>query len=153
MHEELRRHLVAQKGKLTGEWIRKNSSYDVYICVILGMNPRESRYWDAEWNGLKLEFKKGKSIWVDLVRYSEIFLGLAPKAAMEAVTLFFIPGASKDRIEEIIGVETKALMEKFGLTEEGARALIQLNEVVPRQLNAQASLTVNDVREVSLWRV
>jgi hypothetical protein len=153
MYDQLKKHLEAHKGRLRGDWIGKRSSYDIYICAILEMKGIESRYWDGEWNGLLLEFKKGRSIWVDLVRYSEILLGSAPKEAIETLTLFFIPAGSKDRIEEIIAVETKALIEKFALTADSARALVQLNKQVPRQLNAQASLTVKDIRGVAIWEL
>lgn len=151
MYEDLKRHLITFKKDLRGDWIRKNSSYDKYICDILRMTPRKSRYWDAEWNGLFLEFKKGKSIWLNLVRYSEVLLKVSPEAAVETMTVFFVPTSPKDAIEEIVVADTKRLIEKLCLTEDMARRLVKFNEHVPRQLNAQASLTLSDVRKISHW--
>jgi hypothetical protein len=153
MYEELREQLRTFKNDLLGDWILKNSSYDTEICDILKMNFMKSRYWDAEWNGLFIEFKKGRSIWLDLVRYSEVLLQLNNDASRETITLFFVPTKSKDKIEEIVGVETKSIIEKLGLTDKLARSLVELNDYVPRQLNAQASLTVNDVKKISRWIV
>ena len=96
-----------------------------------------------------MEFKKGRSIWLDLVRYSEILLSITPEAQTETITLFFLPTAYKNSIEEIVVVETKRLIEKMNLTDEIAHRLLELNEQVPRSLNAQASLTVNDIKMIS----
>ena len=62
------------------------------------------------------------------------------------LTLFFIPDKKRDRIEEIICVKTKTIIEKVAITEEIANQLIKLNKGVPHALNAQASLTKRDVR-------
>ena len=110
-----------------------------------------SRYCDAEWNGLFLEFKKGRSVWLDLVRYSEILLKVGEEASQETITIFFIPNKRRTEIEEIIVVDTKILIEKLRLNAEIAERLIKLNKVVPRSLNAQASMTLNDIRGISKW--
>jgi hypothetical protein len=117
------------------------------------MEPDKSRYWDAVWNGLKIEFKKGRSIWLDLVRYSEILLKDNADASEDTITLFFVPDNQKYTIENIVMVETKSLIQELRLTEEIAKTLLQLNSHVPRQLNAQASLTLADVRRISQWIV
>jgi len=74
MLNQLEQHLIENKNKLMGEWIKNNSSYDGYICDILNMTEDTVRYWDAIWNNQYIEFKKGNSIWLDIVRYSEILL-------------------------------------------------------------------------------
>ena len=153
MNSDLKRHLEANKQHLRGYWIEKNTSYENDICGLLGMTPHKSRYWDAEWNGILLEFKKGKSIWLDLVRYSEILLQVDRDASKETTTIFFIPDKSKTHIEEIIVVNTKTLIEKLCLNEEMARTLIALSKIVPRSLNAQASLTPNDIKNISQWKI
>jgi len=153
MNSDLKKHLAAYKESLTGYWIEKNSSYDGDICKILRMTPRKCRYWDAEWNGLFLEFKKGRSIWLDLVRYSEMLLRVSREASEETITTFFVPNKGRSKIEEIIMVETKVLIRKLCLNSEIAARLIELNKVVPRSLNAQASLTLADVRAISQWIV
>jgi len=141
MNNSIEQHLKDHKKDLNGEWVGKNSGYDGAICEVLGMTPRKSRYWDAEWQGMLLEFKKGKSIWLDLVRYSEILLRVTTEASKPTITLFFVPDPYRYEIEEIVVVETNHLIEKLKLNEEIAGSLVALNKHVPRQLNAQASLT------------
>ena len=153
MDSDLKSHLKTNKPYLTGSWVDRNASYEDDICLLLRMNPKKSRYWDAEWNGLFLEFKKGKSIWLDLVRYSEIFLQVDTDASKETMTVFFIPNKARTQIEEIVVVDTKRLIEKLLLNTEVAKALIELNRMVPRSLNAQASLTLKDIRYISRWIV
>ena len=153
MFEKLREHLLRFKRGLKGAWVGKRAGYDGYICKALKMKLNKGRYWDAEWNGGFLEFKKGKSIWLDLVRYSEILLGVSPEASAATLTVFFVPTKYRDRIDEIIVVDTKRLIEKLRLTEDMACGLIELNKQVPRSLNAQASLTLNDVKGISRYVV
>ncbi len=151
MYQELKEHLNKQKLNLQGDWVEKNSSYERYICEALAMNPDKSRYWDAVWNGFHIEFKKGRSIWLDLVRYSEVLLKENANASVDTITLFFVPDDRKYTIAEVIMVETKLLIQKLRLTEEIARTVIQLDHHVPRQLNAQANLTLPDVKRISQW--
>ena len=151
--EQLQRHLENKKDNLIGEWIKNNSSYDGYICKILDMEEDTVRYWDAIWNNQEIEFKKGNSIWLDLVRYSEVLLQSNEDASKDTLTLFFIPNKAKDKIEEIICVVTKKLIEYIKLDQEKAEQLILLSENVPRSLNAQASLTKNDIRNIATFIV
>jgi len=151
--KQLKEHLENNKEKLVGEWITNNSSYDGYICDILNMQEDTVRYWDAIWNHQQIEFKKGNSIWLDLVRYSEILLQINTDASKETLTLFFIPNKTKDKIEEVICVTTKKLIEYINLNQEKAKQLILLNKNVPRSLNAQASLTKKDVRSIATFIV
>jgi hypothetical protein len=153
MLNQLEQHLIENKNKLMGEWIKNNSSYDGYICDILNMTEDTVRYWDAIWNNQYIEFKKGNSIWLDLVRYSEILLKTNIESSKETITLFFIPNKSKDVIEEIICVITKDLINLINLNEDSAKQLIELNEKVPRSLNAQASLTKKDIRTIATFIV
>ena len=149
MYEDLKEHLSKKGNLLSGSWIESNSSYDSDICKILEMNVSRGRYWDARWKTYYMEFKKGSSIWLDLVRLSESFLRINEDASKETLTLFFIPDKKRERIEEIICVKTKTIIEKVAITEEIAKQLINLNSAVPRSLNAQASLTKKDVRNLS----
>lgn len=150
---ELKHHLEKNKEKLIGEWIKKNSSYDNDICKILNMKEDTVRYWDAIWNNQQIEFKKGNSIWLDLVRYSETLLQINPDASKETLTLFFIPNSTKDKIEEIICVTTKKLIEYIKLDKKKAKELILLKENVPRSFNAQASLTKKDIKKIARFIV
>ena len=151
--EQLKQHLKTNKKNLIGEWIKKNSSYENDICYILDMQEDKVRYWDAIWKNQPIEFKKGNYIWLDLVRYSEILLKINEDACRETLTLFFIPNKTKNKIEEIICVDTKKLIEYIKLDKEKAKQLILLNENVPRSLNAQASLTKKDVRNIASFIV
>ena len=153
MISELQSYLQANIHNLRGAWVQKKSAYEADICRALLMEKEAGRYWDAKWNGYLLEFKKGTSIWLDLVRYSEVLLRVNENACREVLSLFFIPDKRKEQIAEIICVESCAIIENLKLSEEYARMLIQLNDRVPRSLNAQASLTVNDLRRLEKFSV
>lgn len=82
-----------------------------------------------------------------------MLLRVSREASEETITTFFVPNKGRSKIEEIIMVETKVLIRKLCLNSEIAARLIELNKVVPRSLNAQASLTLADVRAISQWIV
>ena len=147
--QNLRTHLEKNIYNLKGEWVKKNSSYDKYICDILDMTEDTCRYWDAIWNSYFIEFKKGKSIWLDLVRFSEEILKINSNAEKHTITLFFIPNKEKNEILKIIGVKTSKIIKKLKLNEENAIFFIMSNENLPRSFNAQASLTIKDISEIA----
>ena len=153
MYERLREHLHTLKADLKGYWILDYSPYKENLCHILKMRCRKSGYWDAEWEGLFLEFEKGRNIRLDLLRYSKALLKLDPDASVSTLTAFFIPTQRRERIEKIIVVDTRRLIKKLDLTEEVAKGLIALNKRIAGKLNAQASLTLKDLKEISLWTV
>ncbi|MDA2928203.1 hypothetical protein MYX78_13415 [Acidobacteria bacterium AH-259-G07] len=145
--------------RLEGEWVGKKSWYEAGICQTLGIELQKGRYWDGKWGEYLLEFKKGKSIWLDLVRYSEFLLHhrvldvLHEDAGKEVLSLFFLPDASRHRIIEIIGVESCALVKQLNLSERYAAVLLALSLNVPHSLNAQASLTLKDLRNIQAFSV
>lgn len=149
MIQELKEHLELNKEILHGDWVRNNSSYDGDICKLLNMEENTVRYWDAIWNGMYIEFKKGNSIWLDLVRYSEVLTKSNSDAEKETFTLFFIPNKERTGIVQVIGVRTQDIIDKLGLNEIYSKELLELNSIVPRSLNAQASLTKKDVTSIS----
>jgi hypothetical protein len=151
MYEDLKSHLEVNKYNLRGAWVAKKDQYENYICGALFMSANKSRYWDARWNEYYLEFKKGKSVWLDLVRYSEILLKLNPSVSHQVLNLFFIPNINRSSICEILCVETNTLINTLRLTNIFANQLIELNKNIPRSLNAQASLTINDLRQISVF--
>jgi len=153
MYEKLREHLHTFKADLKGYWILDYSPYKENVCRILKMRCRKSGYWDAEWEGLFLEFEKGRSIRLDLIRYSRALLKLEPDSSLSALTAFFIPTQRRERIEQIIVVDTRRLLRKLNLKEDIAKGLIALNKRIDGKLNAQASLSLKDVKEISLWTV
>jgi hypothetical protein len=153
MLDDLKQHLTERLPQLRGNWLQNNSGYEDDICQILEMQSSKCRYWDATWNQYRIEFKKGRNIWLDLVRYSEILINLNEEAGKETICLFFVPNQDRSLIEEIVCVETSALIAAVGLTSSHAVSLIQLMNDVARSLNAQASLTVNDVRRIKAFSV
>ena len=150
---DLKQHLQAHLSRLEGDWVQSNSGYENDICRVLGMQPEKGRHWDAAWKGHCIEFKKGRSIWLDLVRYSEALLKVNDDARRETICLFFVPNKERSRIEEVICVKSNALIEAVGLTQPQAKSLLQIMEAVPRSLNAQASLTVKDVKRIKAFSV
>ena len=153
MYADLKQHLTQHMGSLRGSWVGRKSGYEPGLCAALGFSVEtKRRYWDASWNGYRIELKKGTSIWLDLVRYSEIHLKANEDAACETLTLFFIPNG-ETAIGKVICVRTCDLISKLGLDVELARFLTMLQSKVPRSLNAQASLTVNDVTAIATFVV
>ena len=69
------------------------------------------------------------------------------------LSLFFIPDKQRVRIAEIICVETTSLITKMNISAGHAEMLLLLKKNVPRSLNAQASLTVGDLRKIKLFSV
>jgi len=149
MYEDLKNHLLSLMFALEGEWVQKKDQYEQFICDALLMQVDQGRYWDARWGNYVIEFKKGKSVWLDLVRYSEILLNQNEYAGIPVINLFFIPNKEKTFIEEIICVETDKIISFLNLNNVFAQQLLELNSKVPRSLNAQASLTVRDLRNIS----
>ena len=144
----LRQNLIL----LNGSFVSKNSGYDGDICKIINdFEEKTTRYWDCFWKeeSLYIEFKKGRSIWLDLVRYSEIILGINTESSVQTFTLFFIPNNDRSKIIEIIGLETNKLIKKINLDKKDALQLLDLNKTVPRSFNAQASLTIKDIKTIA----
>jgi len=148
---KLRDLLQTSISKLTGDFVSKRSGYDSEICILIeGFRLEETRHYDCTWGSgnLNIEFKKGTNIWLDLVRYSEVLL-LNSNTDMATYTLFFIPDITKRSIKEIIGVDTRKIIEKVGLTIDEAILIRKIHEKVLRNLNAQANLTVRDVKTIA----
>jgi hypothetical protein len=133
---------------LNGDWISKNSAYETELCQEIGWNLNTNRYFDAEKNNICIEIKKGKSIWLDLVRYSEIVLNIGEQ---NTITAFFIPNQRRTQIEKIYFVETSKIINHLKIDTNIAQRLISLNQGVPRSLNCQASLTVRDISSLAFY--
>ena len=71
---DLRIHLSERYSHLQGDWVAERKPYEGAICLALGMEEQAGPYWDARWGTYLIEFKKGRSIWIDLVRYAEVLL-------------------------------------------------------------------------------
>ena len=156
MYDDLRKHITDHFNKLRGDWVGKDSGYEVGLCNVLGFEREheETRHWDAKWGSYTIEFKKGKSgALFDLVRYSEVLLDRPDLNTPRNVVLVFITDDNAKSIKGVIGVSVPLLIERFGLGNDDARFLVQLNAKMPRQLNAQANLTINDLRGISSFNV
>lgn len=147
MYSELKNLLIAKKSNLFWHFVKQNSWYDAELAAILWMSADTCRYWDAIWNEQKIEFKKWRSIWLDLIRYSEILLKISPESSEDTITIFFIPDTSREKIVQIIWVKTEKIIQKLKLDLNISKSLIEMQQRMPRSLNAQASLTVKDVRD------
>jgi hypothetical protein len=153
VYEDLQQALTLRLPRLNGAWVSRNAAYEPDLCRLLGMTQTKSRYWDATWRDYLIEFKKGRSIWLDLVRYSEILTKKYPDAARKTICLFFIPTTERRRIRQVICVETESILSKLSLSQGHAEALLEFHKTVPRSLNAQASLTLSDVRAIACFIV
>lgn len=133
---------------IDGEWIKKNSNYESGLCECVGWNKVLTRYYDATVDTFKIEIKKGKSIWLDLVRYSEIVLG---KGDEDTITAFFIPNNDRTEIVNIYFVKTKSIIDFFRIDKISAEYILSLNEQLPHSLNCQASITLADVKRLAFY--
>jgi len=113
------------------------------------MDTDTKRYWDVKWDDDYIELKKGNSRWLDLVRYSEIFLKVNEDASQRTITLFLIPDKNRNKIEEIICVNTDKILKYYKLTKERANFYIKEKEIIPGSFNAQASLGITDLRQMA----
>jgi hypothetical protein len=151
--EKLYTHLICIKENLNGQWISKNSGYEKEACIDLGFDCECKRYWDADWGGFKIEIKKGKSIWLDEVRYSEIFMSSDAiendECKQETITIFIIPTKDKSKIENIIIVDTRKLITFMKINAEWAKTLLSRQNETTRSLNCQQSMTIKDVKTLA----
>lgn len=150
--EQLNYYLQDKIKELNGKWVSKNSGYEKEACVNLGFNCRPSRYWDSEYNGLYIELKKGKSIWLDEVRYCEIFMSDKidnEECKKETITMFLIPSKGKERIENIILVDTRKIIQFLNINAEWAERLLNRKKETVRSLNCQQSMTIKDLKSIA----
>ena len=60
MYDDLRKHITDRFNELRGEWVVKNSNYEIGLCHALVFGHEETRHWDAKWGPYTIELKKGK---------------------------------------------------------------------------------------------
>ncbi len=148
--QDLKEHLKQSFPLLTGDWVSGKRKYESFFASAIGATFREGRYWDCIWQGIHLELKMG-NIWLDLVRYSEYVLKRTPESHVPVVTLFM--RYKQQRITDIYAVHTDNLIKTLNLSTRTAEDLLRIKDEVPRSLNAQASLTENDVRKIAEFHV
>lgn len=133
--------------EISGSWIARNSGYERDLCKILNWDFSTARYYDALCDDVAIEIKKGKSIWLDLVRYSEIFLG---EGTQDTITAFFIPNSERSKIQHVYFVDTRDLMTKLNLSNKRAEIIVAINKDMLRSLNMQVRLTVKDIKDIAI---
>ena len=150
--EKLNNYLQDKIRQLHGEWISKISGYEKDACVNLGFKCETKRYWDSEYNGLYIEIKKGKSIWLDEVRYCEIFMSdtsVNEECKKKTITMFLIPSKDKASIENIILIDTQKIIQFLNINTEWAERLLIRKKETVRSLNCQQSMTIKDLKSIA----
>jgi hypothetical protein len=148
--QDLKEHLQRSLPSLRGDWVSGKRKYESFFASAMGATFQEGRYWDCIWNGIYLELKMG-NIWLDLVRYSEYILKRTQESHVVVITLFM--RYREQRITDIYAVTTENLIRALNLSARTAEDLLRIKHEVPRSLNAQASLTENDVRKIAEFHV
>ena len=150
--EDLKNHLETKIQSLNGDWIKKNSGYEKEACIQLGVNCETKRYWDCKYNNSYIEIKKGKSIWLDEVRYCEIFMcdSLDNDDCKEkTITIFLIPDKDKVKIDNIIIIDTSKLITFLKIDTEWANTVLTRHKITTRSVNYQQSMTINDLKQIA----
>jgi hypothetical protein len=149
---ELNIYLQTKINELNGTWISKNSGYEKEACLNLGFNCETKRYWDCEYNGSYIEIKKGKSIWLDEVRYCEILMSDNidnDECKKKTITMFLIPTKDKNKIEKIYIIDTQKLIDFMKIDKVWAEILLSRHKQTTRSLNCQQSMTIKDLRLIA----
>ncbi len=135
-------------GEMEGEWVAPKNAYESRFCQILGWECVNRRYCDAITpSGHLVELKKGQaSMWYDMVRYAEIFLGIGDQ---NTVTVFLRWSKKKMRVTEIYVIDTVEILKFLKMDEAKAHTCILYKRDAPRGLNMQASMTALDMRSVA----
>ena len=147
--EQLKDYLQERIKFLKGDWIQKNSGYEEEACINLGFNCQTKRYWDCEYNGLYIEIKKGKSIWLDEVRYCEIYMKDNDDCKKKTITIFLIPSKDKNKIENIIIIDTQKIIDFLQINTEWAKNLLSRRKIIRRCLCCQQSMTIKDAKSIA----
>jgi hypothetical protein len=150
IYKTLELYLQERIRNLTGDWLKKPSHYEKQVCDILGFEFDSNRYWDAKFDGIKIELKKGIGHgWFDLVRYAEAYI--QGGEAMEVLNLFLITDPRRTLVKEIIGIETQAITRI--LNPHRATQLIEFQKwakELVRDLNAQARFQPDDLEKMAI---
>ena len=148
--QDLKDHLQQSLPLLVGDWVSGKRKYESFFASAIGATFQEGRYWDCIWQGIYLELKMG-NVWLDLVRYSEYLLKRTPESYIPVITLFM--RYKEQQVTDIYAVSTEKLIRALNLSTQTAEDLLRISDEVPRSLNAQASLTENDVRKIAEFHV
>ena len=149
-------HLQTTINKLKGPWISKNSGYEKEACLNLGFNCETKRHWDCEYDGSYIEIKKGKSIWLDEVRYCEIFMSDNidnDECKKKTITMFLIPTKDKKKVEKIYIIDTQKLIDFMKIDKVWAERLLSRHKQTKRGVNCQQRMTIKDLRLIADYTI
>ena len=149
-------YLQTKINELNGAWISKNSGYEKEACLNLGFNCETKRYWDCEYDGSYIEIKKGKSIWLDEVRYCEIFMSDNidnDECKKKTITMFLIPTKDKKKVDKIYIIDTQKLIDFMKIDKVWAERLLSRHKQTTRSLNCQQSMTIKDLRLIADYTI
>jgi hypothetical protein len=133
---------------LQGDFVVPKNAYEKDFCGIFGWTMVDSRYYDAcTMDDEKIEIKKGQSqMWFNLVRYAEIVSG---KGEQNTYTLFIKWNKKFKLVEECYIIDTKDIINFFGLSKKEWKRLRKIDKKLPRRLNAQASMYYTDMKKIA----
>ena len=146
-------HLTNKKSDLSGAWIKKNSNYEEDLCKNIVFNFNTNRYWDGIYKNFYIEIKKGKSIWLDEVRYSEILLNVNKDCEINTYTMFLIPSKNKESIDDIYLVDTKKIIKFLNINENWAKILLERNNSLKTNINCQQRLTLGNLKTLADYKI
>ena len=152
--ENVKNHIETRFDALSGSWVSKTSGYEEGACEALDFTCEKKRYWDCTFEDTYIELKKGKSIWLDEVRYSEVFEGIKNEdCKKKTITLFLIPDTKRTRIETIYILDTQKIIKFMEITSESAAFIVNRSNIVKRSLNMQQSMTLKDLRCIADYEI
>lgn len=67
----------------------------------------------------------------------------------ETITMFLIPSKEKNRIENIILIDTQKIIQFLNINAEWAERLLIRKKETVRSLNCQQSLTIKDLKSIA----
>jgi len=146
-------HVLETKiSEMEGDWVVPKNAYESSFCNLLGWQCVNHRYYDAiTTDGLKVELKKGQgSMWYDMVRYAEIFLGVGDQ---ETITVFLRWNKKKKKVTEIYVIDTVEILKFLKMDHQKAHTCILFKEEAYRGLNMLASMTALDMRNLASKKI
>ena len=67
----------------------------------------------------------------------------------ETITMFLIPSKDKNRIETIILIDTRKIIQFLNINAEWAERLLIRKKETVRSLNCQQSMTIKDLKSIA----
>ena len=71
----------------------------------------------------------------------------------KTITIFLIPSKDKNKIENIIIIDTQKIIDFLQINTEWAKNLLSRRKIIRRSLNCQQSMTVCDLRKIADYEI